>query len=192
MSTTTEEVEERLATLFDLREQEKLLEEYLRERCTDEYAKLDEISQQIQKLQEEAESVNLSITEKESETHEDLLTAKKMIDQAQDSLKKACYELPDETLKKGTRFTHKSLRVTVTKANIVNEYRSEALLDAHPELEEIYIDGDPVVGRTINAEMLDRVIAEGAFSEEDAAPYRFTKKIRNSQVRIKEIVDAQE
>lgn len=140
-------------------------------------ARIDEAARRIDELEAKKR-------EADPQAFEDLATAARDISHKENEIRSACHALPTSLLHATQRIEGFGFRVSVTKATIRREYKPE-LVRAHPELEHMFLDGDPVITRTIDTAVFDRLVAEGNFDATEAEKFLRETKIRNPQVRIR-------
>lgn len=173
-----------LRELEELRSEKQELEGYLRNRFVKEFAEIHGIEQSIESARLRMDEVLARMREVDPQVFDDLSTAKREISNKEAQVKSFVYSLPAAQLKKAQSFSAHGLKVGVSKATIRREYKPD-LLKKHPELENMFVDGDPVVVRSIDTAVLDRLVAEGKFDADEAKAFLLETKIRNPQVRIR-------
>ena len=158
----------------------------IKDACAEDLAEIQEIERQIELLRQRKESAEAEMRTRAHALFNDLEIAQSRTKKAKDSIKRYCHSsLPIEVLKQGLKLKDSSpVFVRVNKAQIERSYDAERLSADFPHLEDTYMDGDPVIGRTIVPEVLDRLISMGRFSEEDAAECRIERKVKNPSVTV--------
>jgi seryl-tRNA synthetase len=156
----------------------------LKEVCAEQYEKLEAIDKQIAELQSKREVVQASMLEIAPDVSADIASAAAEIEQKKNSIKKAVYALPIDEVRKGLKLEEGGVQISVSKSSTKVSY-SDAVLDDHPEFDEMFLDGDPLVVRRINSEVLERLVAKGAVHKDDVEKYRIESRPRNPSVRIK-------
>jgi hypothetical protein len=183
----TKMIQDQLQDIAELVEEEKELRGYLEEECAEETAQIARLHALIEQSKNQIADIETSMEEKSSELVEQITLAQKEITTKKNALKTLCYGLPLNILKSGLSVTDFNIRVSVSRTSVRRTYRSEELVQAHPELLSMEVDGDAVVSRTVDPAILDRLIAEEQFSEEAAQAYLIETKIKNPSVRITEV-----
>ena len=188
MSNEYSVVEALLEEYNELQTIEKDINEHIEASCAQELEKLQGLQDQIRDLTNQMDGVRASMQEREYEAFSDLAKIKKELERKETSVKQACYGLPIDLVRKGKVLNVGRFRVSIAKASTKVTY-SEELIDDHPEYFEMYVDGEPLIKRVIDANIMDRLVASGSVEEEDVAPYRTEVKVRNPAVRITEYVE---
>jgi hypothetical protein len=155
--------------------------------CEEEFSRSAAIERDISGLREDQEALLASGRQRAKNLYGDLAIAESRQKRAHDAIKRFCHSsLPLDVLEKGLAIGKgTTVSVRVNKVEVLRSYDAERLAQEHPELEEMYLEGDPVIGRTVVPEVLERLISMGRFEEEDAAPYRIVRKAKNPSVYIK-------
>jgi hypothetical protein len=157
------------------------------EECEDEFSRSATIERQISELREDQEALHAAARQRAKNLYGDLAIAESRQKRAHDAIKRFCHSsLPLDVLEKGLAVgKDTAVSVRVNKVQVVRSYDADRMALEHPELEEMYLEGDPVIGRTIVPEVLERLVSMGRFDEEDAAKYRVDRKAKNPSVYIK-------
>lgn len=169
--------------LEELRGFQDDVDEAIAAECQREMAELESIAQQIKQLEDQREVVLASMQERVPRAYEDLTRLKSDLSKKESAIKKACQSLPLTIARKGLKIENGRVRVSVTKSS-TSVYYSERVLDDHPEFDELYVDGDPLVQRRLNSNVMERLVADGVISEDDVKDYRVESRDRSPQVRI--------
>lgn len=175
---------EQMKSLEELYAQERELQAYIREAHQDVYDKIDNLEAQKRDIDALIRAAQDELTGRDRQAFSDLTHLAGRIKGQIEAVKRACYHMPNALLAKSQKFKVGGVNVSISKATVTSEYRAEELLAAHPELEEMYVDGDPVVGRTINATVLDRLVARGDVEDASVARYRVEVRAKNPSVSI--------
>lgn len=142
----------------------------------------------LRRVQEDASrreaEISARMRDEDPRAFADQASAERDIAHKEAELNTVCYALPLGSLSKKQAFHAHGMSVYVTKATVRREYRPE-LLRAHPELENVFVDGDPVVVRSVDAAVLDRLVAEKKFDAGEAKAFLLETKLRNPQVRVR-------
>lgn len=184
-------IKDLLQELQGMRAEKEELEWDIAQQFEKEYAEMAAIEKQVQASMARVDELTAQMRDADPQAFADLATAEREISKKEDELKALCYALPLQSLKKGQAFSGGGLRVTVSRATIRREYKPD-ILKAHPGLENMYIDGDPVIVRSVDAAVLDRLVAEGRFDKAEAKKFLLETKIRNPQVRIRTEAEEEE
>ena len=75
-------------------------------------------------------------------------------------------------------------KISVSKVKPSVEYKAEELIKAMPQFASAKVDGDPLFKRTVNKDVLNRLLASGEVEEEAVEPYRVITAERKPTVRI--------
>lgn len=169
--------------LAELAELKKDMDEMVSSLCAEELKQIAELEEQVKELQSRQEVIRASMQEKAPDVHDDLLKVSSDLTKKEGALKKAIYAMPVEVIRKGFKLKESKVLVSASKVTTKVTY-SERVLDDHPEFDELYVDGDPLVVRRVNPNVLERLVADGTVSEEAVKPYRIEAKVKNQQVRI--------
>ena len=166
--------------------QKRMLLGCIEESCGPELEKIRELECQREALQQEQENILAAARHKADNLYRDLSLSEGRIKKKIDEIKRYCHShLPLSVMEKGLSVGKgSSVKIRVNKTTIITSYDAERLVYHHPELEEMFLDGDPVIGRTIIPEVLERLIAANRFSKEDAAPYKHERKLKNPSVYV--------
>ena len=156
--------------------------------CVEEHAELKRIDAAIEELNEKKETVYASMRERAPEAFEDQAKLKAAINHKKEALKRACHNIPVEELRTGAKFVAGSFDIAISKVATTVHY-SDDVLSAWPEFEEMHLDGDSLVRRSVNAGVMERLVASGAISKAKVADYRYETKVRNPSVRITDTVN---
>ena len=159
------------------------IEGIIAEACEDENEEIKEIDKHIRKLQVQREVLLASMQEKEPSAYEDLTKVQSDLARKEQVLKLACYTIPLDVGRKGFKLKEGQISISVAKSTTTVAY-SEHVLDDHPEFDELYADGDPLVMRKINPVILDRLVADGVIDAKTVAEFRIETRARNPSVRI--------
>lgn len=166
------------------RGQQKELEQVLAESSPEEEAELAEIDRLEQELTDRRNRCLAVRQERLKDVFTDLKTCAKAIERKVESLKNYCHNLPKEAVEKGLKFDHKSLNISVSKAEFITTYKAHELLEDHPELEEVYLDGDPLCTMTVVPEVLERLLSSDKLRIDDIDKYRIVTKKRSPSVSL--------
>jgi len=177
-----------MSELGELTELKRDMDEMISSLCAEEIKQMKEIDKQIEELQSKREVVQASMKEKAPDVHDDLTKVASDLAKKESALKKAVYALPIELARKGFKLKEGKVKVSSSRVTTKVDY-SEKVLDDHPEFDELYVDGDPLVVRRVNPNVLERLVAEGQVDEEAVKPYRIETKVRNQQVRISVVLE---
>ena len=186
MSEENEELQmivELMRDLEQLKDTEIDLKVMLEEAAGEDAAKIRDLDDQVEKLLQERDALKAQMREDNPELYSDLITCRSMIESKENAVKKACYGLPLDVSRKGVKLLDGRVSVKMSRSATKITYK-EDVLDDHPEFDEMYLDGDPLVQRKINSDILERLVREGTVSEAAVAPYRIEVRPRNPSVRI--------
>jgi hypothetical protein len=159
------------------------VDEAIAAECQSEMAELESIAQQIKQLEDQREVVLASMQERVPRAYEDLTQLKSDLSKKESAIKKACHSLPLAVAKKGLKIESGRVRISIAKSTTSVSY-SERVLDDHPEFDELYADGDPLVQRKVNPNVMERLVVDGVINEDDVKDYRVEARVRSPQVRI--------
>lgn len=181
------EVDRRLAELAWEEEQRKEILEEIDKDTPAETAELKALSVQADAINKRWEEVTDKRMKKAAALWEALRAVENGVAQKSEGLKRYLHSLPPEVLESsGFSVKAHGWNVSVTKAQFETRYETDRLIKAMPELEEMYVDGDPVLKKTISPEVLERLVAKGDIKEEEIAPFRIVSKLRNPSVTIQQ------
>ena len=82
-----------------------------------------------------------------------------------------------------------TVRATISRAMSTTTYRTRALLKAYPELEALTLDGDPVVVKSIDHSVLERMTSRGMVDVSRVEKFRRRRFVRAPSTVLKEIDD---
>lgn len=183
--TTPEEVmAQLLEELREMKEEHAELSEYVDEKFRAERAEQQACENRIDEASARIDELTAQMQEADPEVFRDLATAMRDISHKETEIKKFCHTLSLSKYSSGAVFRNSGLQVKVSRSKVRRTYKPE-LLEKHPELENMYVDGDPVVVKTIDSAVLDRLVSEGKFEAEEAQKFLSENRIRNPQVRIR-------
>lgn len=145
---------------------------------------LEELAEMEKEIAKRREAAFVVLQTKAKAGLEDMKTCEKNIERVQERIKSYCHNLPREAIEKGMRLSEAGINVSVSKTEFVATYNSGLLLKDYPELEDAYIDGDPLCSMTIVPEVLDRLLVSGKVVIDDIDRYRIVSKKRSPSVSI--------
>ena len=148
---------------------------------------IEKLEESIQTVRVEIDRIKCEMSATTPEPFDELMRVRNEIENKKSAIKKTISAIPVDIIRSGKKIVEGTVRISVSRSTTVVTY-SEELLHDHPELEEMYADGDPLVQRKINAVIVDRLVAEGKLSKEDVGPHRTEARTRNPSVRI-EVID---
>ena len=166
---------------------EKDIEEHIASLFRDDYGMIGKLEESISAARLEIDRIKCEMSATTPEPFDELMRVRNEIENKKSAIKKSVSAIPIDLIRAGKKITEGAVQVSVNRSATTVAY-NEALLHDHPELEEMYADGDPLVQRKINAVIVDRLVAEGKISKEDVEPYRLEIRKRNPSVRI-EVID---
>lgn len=187
--TAQQELEKLLESLAFESEQLKELFEILRgaaPRIMSRFAQIERIRKQ---LDEKEQALKVALLNEQAEILTQINECEKAVERKKEQIKNYCHNLPEDVVKGGFGLEHEGLRVSVSRAEFVTTYKARELLDAHPELEDVYSDGDPLCEVTIVPSILERLMRSGKIEIEDIDKYKIVTKKRNPSVSIKPTKD---
>lgn len=182
-------IREYLRELRELSSEVEELESYMAEAVVFESEQIASAEKEIERLQSSIADHRILMREKTPQLSKQIDLVHQDIERLKTKLKKVCHDLPLDRLRAGASFAGSRFSINISKPSVRTTYRTVEMLKAHPELLKMDVEGDPVVTPTIDAPVLDRLIAEEKFSEEEAAKYRIETKIKNPSVRITETAE---
>ena len=162
---------------------------FIKEETEDIQKEIEEQALLIETAQARIEQLNTHCMERAPRAYADLEDANRELRKLENSIKKLGHDMdPADLVKKGMKISEHGIAVTVSKLMHKTRYNPSILMD-HPHLLDVVLDGDPLVFRTVDADILERLIEQGDFSREDADRYKDIVKIKNPSVTIKEVGD---
>jgi hypothetical protein len=182
--TPEQKMEQLLEELQEMKEEHAELSDYVDEKFHEERDEQAACEERINEAMTRIDELTAQMQEADPQLFRDLATAARDIAHKEAEVKKFCHTLALSKYASGAVFKGAGLQVKVSRSKVRRTYKPE-LLRKHPELENMYVDGDPVVVRTIDAAVLDRLVAEGKFDADEAKAFRSEDRIRNPQVRIR-------
>ena len=169
----------------DMQELRQEMDEVLAVVCADEIEHVNLIKDHIRELQSELEVAHASMQEKAPDVFEDITRVNADVANKESALKKMCHALDIDLVRKGVKISEGRIRITISKSSSTIAY-SENVLKDHPEFEEMYVDGDPLVMRRINSSVLERLVTtEGILTDDEIKKYRVESRTRNPSISIK-------
>ncbi len=185
-----ENVKAVMGELEELLDLKKEIDEFISSHTQKEAEAIEGFEKEIEAIRGKIEVAKAAMREKLPEAFDDLVRVEQDLSHKDSALKSLVHSLPVSMVKDGLTIKAGRVKVSSSKVTIETSYREE-LLDDHPEYEEMYVDGDPLIRRAINPAVLERLVADGDIPEDDVKDYRIERKVRNPQVRIREEVDGQ-
>ncbi len=139
-------------------------------------------------LQQEIDVLEAQVREAAAEGFEDLQNAQQDLKKGLDTLKTAVSKLDPDLLAKTYKLssTDEQLQMTVSKTDAISAYPL-SMLDDHPEIAGMVVEGDPVVVSTIDAVLIDRLVAEGKLPESLQKDYRVRGLAKTPRVSLKDL-----
>jgi hypothetical protein len=184
-----QEIENLLEELEEMKDMKSDIEEHIRAVQTDTYARIQRLESDIESTKKEIEVLLADMRDAQPEAYEDLVRLERDIKHKEAAIRSVVHSLPPSLVKGGFSISAGKLKVSSARVSVVTSYREDLLYD-HPEFEEMYVDGDPLIKRTINAAVLERLVLDGSIAEDDVKDYRVETKVRNPAVKITEVKDA--
>lgn len=180
----TKELDDMFVDITMTREHVKLLQELLVEDNQADFADIERLHEQMNKLGEEIKKIEAHIQQNSSAHIDEIAKVERHLELQLQKIKDYCHRLPPQILEQAHRYGNSGVRVRISRAEVITTYDTERLLNDHPELEEVVIDGDSIVGKTIVPEVLERAIVAGTVELPDIEEYRRTIKKRNPSVSV--------
>ena len=147
-------------------------------------SEIDEIDRQMLDLEKKKQALMASHLDATKDVMSDISDCKKSIERKTESLKNMFHMMPRELIEGGLRYSLDDVTISVSRAKFVTTYKTTQLLNDYPELEEVYIDGDPLCTLTIIPEMMDRLIERSEIEISDIDKYRIVTVARSPSVSV--------
>jgi len=177
-------LQEMLEDLASEQDHLALLQSLLVEDNKDAFGEIAAYFSAMQTLQKKVEELQAKVKKGNGDLVDELAKVGKGIERKVEDVKNYCHNLPEEALQESFVFDQGRVKVKVSSTRFSVSYRTEELLEDHPELEEIYVDGDPVVGRVVYPDVLERLIASGEVKIKNLERYRIAVKERSPSVSV--------
>lgn len=178
------EIEKMLKELRAEKEALSEIKQIVEESVPEVQKELAELASMEQEIAKRKEAAFVTLQTKAKSGLEDLAACEKAIERLQEKIKNYCHNLPREAIEKGLRVSAEGVNVSVSKTEFVSTYKTRDLLTDYPELEDAYLDGDPLCTVTIVPEVLDRLLDSGKVSIDNIDRYRIVTKKRSPSVSI--------
>jgi hypothetical protein len=166
-------------------------EEFLRISQKNRLKHIAELEEDREELSNKIASIRMEMDADDPETAALIETQINLQSRLKSDIKKLCHALPTELLEeKGLRILDSEesplTEIVVSKIQTAETYDSEGLLKEYPDLQLAEVDGDPVIERSVNVAILERLILQGDFPVE-VRKYRSVAKTRNPSVSFKDL-----
>ncbi len=188
MTTKPDDLQKQLDEIQRLQRLEQQIGDYIKDETTDLQKQLAEKREAMAALQQEIDVLEAQVREAAAEGFEDLQNAQQDLKKGLDTLKTAVSKLDPDLLAKTYKLssTDEQLQMTVSKTDAISAYPL-SMLDDHPEIAGMVVEGDPVVVSTIDAVLIDRLVAEGKLPESLQKDYRVRGLAKTPRVSLKDL-----
>lgn len=166
-------------------------DDYLRLEHPDKLSEIENLEAKKAEIDNQIAQIRLAITESDPENSQAVEDAENRASRLEKEIKGLCHSLPAERLaKRGVKISDNDekprITIVVSKGQVEERYNSAALIAAHPELNDLKVDGDSVVERSVVPEILSRLVEEGRVDE---SVYTFRELVlkRAPSVRINNV-----
>jgi len=145
---------------------------------------LERLENQMRELEKERQGLLAAHMDAVKDVLSDIASCKKGIERKTESLKNLFHNMPRGLIENGLRYSFDDVTVSVSRTKFVTTYKTAQLLADYPELEGVYVDGDPLCSVTIVPEVLERLIATDKVEIGDIEKYRIVTPQRSPSVSI--------
>tara|TARA_B100000131_G_scaffold234182_1_gene226098 strand:+ start:2867 stop:3442 length:576 start_codon:yes stop_codon:yes gene_type:complete len=182
---TVSRLRELLQDLRTVAESRKQVEKVIKKSCPELLSKIGEAEREILSRQADIEFVQAQIVEQTQELEEDRQELSIRESELRDEIKRVARSASPEEASAGMRVDlGDGWKISVSKVSTSLEYKSDDLLNDYPDLAEVEVDGDPLIRREVDPEILERLVASGQIDKDMVAPYTVVSVGRAAAVRI--------
>ncbi len=166
-------------------------DEYIALTQAERLGKIEKLTQKRTQIDNDIAQLRLEITEADPDNAEMVEETESRIAKLTKEIKALCHSIPvGDLAKKGLKILddekNTSVTITVSKAQTASKYNVDELLEAHPELEEASCEGDFVVVKSVDTDVLDRLVEGG---DVDKSVYGFRTIVKTKAPAVRVVVD---
>lgn len=181
------EVEELIEELDSLNADRRILVEERDAETATTARLIEEAQARIEAEQALLRTLRAKVLDESPDLSADIADADLRIATLRERIKREIRKLSPRALSEGLEYVRGGLRVKVNRAQIVETYDAQGMIDEEPALESLAVDGDRLVQRTINGAILRRLLVRGEVDEDLAERHRTTSIARAPSVRFEEV-----